>query len=249
MMKKLFIYGIVFAICLAAGCKKDNKAIKTYLLKQQITDDRVDGVPLDTVNYSYDDSNRPISISDFSGQSKVRFDITYDNQNRVSTAKKFGSNGDLIIEYDFFYTGGNAGYYFYGPSHAADTASFVFNDKHQVSEIDSKHSGRTTFKYDTRGNVATTQDYDANGSYNFSDENDYTYDSMKNPFSQMLPVNNLFFQYILFIDNPSTLVNNVASKNGERFIYTYNADGFPVNADITTYANNHIKINYSYIVK
>jgi hypothetical protein len=248
-MKKLLTYGFVLAMCVSAGCKKDNKTLKTYLLKQLITDDHVSGIPLDTANFTYDDQNRPVSISDFGGQNKVTFTITYDSQNRPGTAKKTNSSGGLIIEYDFFYKTDTTGYYFYGPVHVADTGYFVFNGKHQVSSIESKHSGRTTFGYDARGNVATTQDYGADGSVNFIDENDYSYDNMKNPFSQISPANNLFIQYILFINNPSTLINNVANKNGEAYNYIYNADGYPVSLVITLYNRNEVKKYYSYIVK
>lgn len=249
-MKKLMIFGAALALCLAAACKKDNKkTTKTYLVKQQIIDNQVNGIPPDTANYTYDDQNRPTSISDFSGKNKVTFNLTYDSQNRVSTAKKFNYTGGMIIEYDFFYDGSNAGYYFYGPSHVADTAAFVFNDKHQVTEIDSRHSGKTSFTYDSKGNLGTTQGYNSDGSYNFSDENAYSYDSMKNPFSQMSPAGNLFIQYILFIGDPSTLINNVASKNGQPFDYTYNPDGYPLSAVITWYDYTQTKMYYSYIIK
>ena len=249
-MKKLMIFGTALLLCLVAACKKDNKKIKkTYLVYQQITDKSSYGGPIDTATYSYDDQYRPVSISDFSGASKVTFKVTYDSRNRVATAKKYNAGGGLIIEYDFFYNGNDVGYYFYGPVHIADTAAFVFNDKHQVTEIDSRHSGKTSFTYDSNGNVGTTQGYNADGSYNFADENAFAYDSMKNPFSQMSPANNLFVQYILFIDSPSTLVNNVASWNGEPYKYAYNPDGYPVSAVWTLYNRNQVKLYFSYIVK
>jgi len=244
------IFGTALVLCLVAACKKDNKrSTKTYLVYQQITDTRGNGGGLDTATYTYDEQDRPVSITDFNGQGKVTFKVTYDSQNRVSTAKKYNSSGGLIIEYDFFYNGSDAGYYFYGPVHAADTAAFVFNDKHQVTEIDSRHSGKTAFTYDSNGNVGTTQGYNPDGTYNFGDESAFAYDDRKNPFSKMAPANNLFVQYILFIDSPSTLINNVASWNGEPYTYTYNTDGYPVSAVWTLYNNNKVKIYYSYIVK
>jgi hypothetical protein len=248
-MKKLLLYGCLFAICVGAGCKKGNKTLKTYLLKQQITDNTGAGGSIDTANYAYDDQDRPVNVSDFSGQGKVTFTLTYDSQNRVSTAKKTGSNGNLIIEYDFFYQGDAAGYYLYGSTHVADTANFVFNEKHQVIDITTKHSGHTTFAYDTRGNVASTQIYATDGLNQLTNEDDYAYDTKKNPFSQMTPASNLFIQYILFINNPSTLINNVASKNGEPYLYTYNTDGYPLSVVITLYNHNLVKEYYSYIVK
>jgi YD repeat-containing protein len=242
------LYGYLFAICIAAGCKKDNKVHKTYLLQQQITDDRVEGIPMDTASYLYDDNNRVTTITDGSPPHRVTFTVTYDDQGRAKTAKKFNSTGGLIIEYDFFYEGSAAGYYLYGPSHIADTANFVFNDKHQVTEINTKHSGRTTFAYDARGNVGSTQIYGSDGLNNLTNEDDYAYDTMKNPFSKV-PPGNLFLEYIVFINNPSTLINNVASKNGEPFSYTYNSDGYPVSVIITLYNHDLVKVYYNYITK
>jgi YD repeat-containing protein len=248
-MKKLIIYGVACALCLTAGCKKDNqKVTKTYLLKQQVTDDSANGIPPDTANYAYDDHNRVTTLTDGSGPNKITFAVTYDAQGRVNTAKKMNYLGSLIIEYDFFYGGDNTGYYFFGPSHVADTAVFVFDGKHQVSEIDTKHSGRTTFDYDTRGNVASTQEYGTDGVNDIVNQDDYAYDTMKNPFSQ-LPSGNLFLEYIVFIDNPSTLINNVANKNGEPFSYTYNPAGFPLSAVITLYNQSKVKVYYNYITK
>ena len=71
---------------------------------------------------------------------------------------------------------------------------------------------------------------------------------MKNPFSRV-PSGNLFLQYIVFINNPSTLINNVANKDGEPFSYTYNSDGYPVSVIITLYNHDQVKVYYSYIVK
>jgi YD repeat-containing protein len=247
-MKKLLLYGCLFAMCIAAGCIKGDKTIKTYLLKQQITDDRSEGIPIDTANYSYDDNNRVTTITDGNGANKITFTVTYDDQGRVNTAKRFNYTGGLTIEYDFFYQGNAAGYYLYGPSHPADTANFIFNDKHQVIEIDTKHSGRTTFVYDSRGNVGTTQLYGADNLNKIENEDSYAYDSMKNPFSQT-PAGNLFLEYIVLIDNPSTLINNIANKNGDSFQYSYNPDGFPVSLVITLLDLKQIKVYYSYTVK
>jgi YD repeat-containing protein len=247
-MKKLIIYGVALAMCLAAGCKKDNKNTKAYLLKQQITDETDEGIPLDTANYDYDANNRVTTIIDGSGQNKITFAVTYDGQGRVNTAKKFNSVGTLIIEYDFFYRTDSAGYYLSGPAHAADTAYFLFNNKHQVSEIDTRNSGHTTFIYDSRGNVGMTQLYGSDGVNNLVNEDSYVYDSMKNPFSQM-PPGNLFLEYIVMIDNPSTLINNVAGKDGDSFQYTYNADGFPESSLITLLDGDRVRVYYSYVIK
>lgn len=247
-MKKLLLYVCLFAMCIGPGCKKDKRSLKTYLLKQQITDDRADGIPVDTANYTYDDNDRVTTITDGNGSNKITFMVTYDDHGRVNTAKKFNSTGGLIIEYDFFYQGSDAGYYFYGPSHIADTANFTFNDKHQVTEISTKHSGRTTFNYDGRGNIGSTQIYRADNINNITNEDDYAYDTMKNPFSHV-PSGNLFLEYIVFINNPSTLINNIATKNGEPFSYTYNADGYPVSVLITLYNHNQVKVYYNYITR
>ena len=244
------IFGTALALCLVAACKKDNKKPgNTYLLQQQITDDTAEGIPLDTADYSYDDHNRVTTITDGSGQNKITFRVTYDGQSRVSTAKRFNYKGDLVIEYDFFYGGATGtGYYLSSPTHVADTASFVFNDNNEVAEIDTKHSGRTTFTYDSKGNVGSTQLYGADNLNKLVNEDAYAYDNMKNPFSQ-LPSGNLFLEYIVLIHNPSTLINNVANKDGDPFAYTYNSAGFPLTAVITLANQQHIKVYYSYIVK
>lgn len=246
-MKKLLIYGCVLAMCAAAACKKDKQNASVYLLKQQITDDSADGLPLDTANYTYDSQNRVTTITDGTSPSKITITITYDSQNRVVAGKKYDNNGNLFIEYDFFYRGDTTGYIFHGGS-LADTAYVTFNSKHQVTQITSGHSGYDIFTYDTRGNVASSQSYNNDGSFNINDQGDYSYDNMKNPFSETLP-NNLFLMYVIFIDNPSTLINNVVNKNGEPYTYTYNKDGFPINAVITTYNRTSIKLYYSYTVK
>ncbi|MBS1529051.1 MAG: hypothetical protein JSU01_01985, partial [Bacteroidetes bacterium] len=188
------------------------------------------------------------TVTDGSGANKTTFTVTYDDQGRASTAKRFNHSGGLIIEYDFFYGADATGYYLSGPSHVADTASITFNGNHQVSEIATKHSGRTTFTYDSRGNVGTTQLYDADNLNKLVNEDAYAYDSEKNPFSQT-PSGNLFLEYIVLINNPSTLINNVATKDGETYVYNYNSDGFPVNAVITLLTEKQVKKYYSYYVK
>src|SRR5579863_1222903 len=210
-MKKLLVCGYVLAICVAAGCKKDYQNSKIYLLKQQITDDREDGLPLDTATYNYDDHYRVITITDGTAPNRITFTLDYDSQNRVTSGKRYGNNGNLQIQYDFFYRGDTTGYIFHGGS-LADTAYFTFNSQSQVTQITSKHSGYETFEYDTRGNVSATQGYKNDGSFNLNDQGGYTYDNMKNPFSQTAH-KNLFLEYIVFVDNPSTLINNIADKN------------------------------------
>jgi len=251
-MKKLILCSIALALCIAAGCKKDNKkttaTAKTYLLKQQVTDDRAEGIPLDTANYQYDDQNRVTTITDGSGNNKISFTITYDGQGRVATAKKLNYSNALIIQYDFVYDGSNVSYYLHGPTGAADTATFSFNGQQQVTEIRTKHSGRTTFTYDSRGNVGTTQLYTADDLNKIENEDAYGYDSEKNPFSQV-PAGNLFLEYIVLINNPSTLINNIATKDADAFSYTYNADHYPVSAVITLLDLKKIYVYYSYTVK
>ena len=228
------------------GCKKDYMDTKIYLLSQQITDDRADNYPIDTTTYTYDEHDRIIGIVDGSGSHKISFGIEYDNQNRVTTARKFDSNGALFIEFDFFYKPDTSGYYFYGPTHAADTAYFNFNDRHQVIKIMTKHSGYQTFTYDGRGNVATTQAFAQDGSSGLFDQISFAYDTQKNPFSESSS-NNLFFMYIAHRD-PSTLINNVLVKDADTYTYTYNKDGFPTSATINT-GKHIIPVYFNYIIK
>jgi hypothetical protein len=246
-MKKFLIYGFVLAISVTAGCKKDKQNNQTYLLSRQITDDSADGLPIDTASYTYDSNNRVTTIVDGTTPNKQTITITYDSQSRVLTGKKFDNNGNLFIEYDFFYRGDTSGYIFHGGT-LADTAYFTFNNKHQVTQITSGHSGYNTFSYDSRGNVSASQSYANDGSFNLTGQGAYSYDDMKNPFSETAP-NNLFLMYVVFIDDPSTLINNVVNKNGEPYAIVYNSAGFPTSAVVTTYNSTAIKLYYNYIVK
>jgi hypothetical protein len=217
------------------------------LLSSQVTDDSADNVPLDTALYTYDEHNRLKTASDGIGPARVTFTMAYDDQGRMTTAKKFSSKGNLIIEFDFFYRGDTTGYYFYGPTHPADMAYFTFNTKHQLTLIQTKHSGSQVYAYDSGGNVSTTQFFNADGSVNISGQASFEYDKQKNPQSQMAP-NNYFFMYIVMLYNPSTLVNNMVFKNGDTYTYNYNNAGFPTKATIKTFHAN-VYVYYNYIVK
>ncbi|HVV55914.1 MAG TPA: hypothetical protein VHC47_11335 [Mucilaginibacter sp.] len=247
-IKKLIIPFIAVIVCLAAaGCKKDSQNTKVYLLKQQVTDDREDGIPIDTTTYSYDEKDRITGITDGSGTGRITMSIVYDSQNRISVARKYNSTGGLIIEFDFFYDGGDAGYYFFGPTHIADTASLTFNNARQVTEISTKHSGSQVFTYDSKGNIATSQAISSSGSSHLNDQISFSYDAGKNPLSQAAP-NNYFVMYIINTTNPSTFINNVLIKNADKYTYTYNKDGFPVSLTIKTYLSK-IYVYYTYIQK
>lgn len=249
-MKKLFIYSFAIITCFIMGCKKDQQNNKIYLLKQQVTDYQIIGGPLDTTVYTYDGQNRITSINDGTPPYRtLSVSLTYDNNNRISIARKYNNNGGLIVEFDFFYTPGGSGYSFYGPTHIPDTAFFTFNDKKQVIKIQSKHSGTQIFTYDNKGNISTSEGFAADGSTNLRDKVTYSYDDKKNPFSQT-PPNNYFFMFIAFIDNKdvSSLVNNVIVRNADIYTYTYNSLGFPIKG-LATSATTSIPIYYNYIVK
>jgi hypothetical protein len=245
-VKKVLHYSFVLAICLFAGCKKESQKSKTYLLTREITDNREGGGRLDTTNFSYDDHNRIITISDGVGSGKANYTIAYDDQNRVTTAKKLDKNYNLIVQYDFFY-GDAVGYYFYGPTHVRDTATLVFNSKHEVIRLDTKHSGYETYDYDNLGNIVLAQPYDNKGNNNLSDDDEYQYDNKKNPLSQT-PAANYYLMFVYYIYTPTTLLNNVNDQNGYKYTYTYNADGFPTSASIN-YFYYKTYITYQYQVK
>lgn len=250
MMKKGLLYAFVLMICVVAGCKKDGQKSKIYLVKQQITDASAEGLPLDTANYTYDDQNRIIKITDGTHPNMVTFTIAYDSENRVTTASKYADNGNQIIEFDFFYNTGSSGYIFHGSS-LADTAYFTFNSKKQVSVINTKHSGSQQFTYDGGGNVATTTAVNVDGSIDLGDETSFAYDNQKNPFSD-IPANNYFFMYIVKIGNPSTLINNVVVRDADRYTYKYNSAGFPTSGSIATLTATSavtLYVYYNYIVK
>src|SRR6185312_16145334 len=176
---------------------------------------------------------------------KTRYTAAFDDQNRVTTAKKLNNSGNLITQYDFFYNGDAIGYYYYGPNHnPADTATLLFNSNHQVIRIDTKHSGYETYDYDNLGNIILAQPYNKQGVNNFSDDVAYQYDNKKNALSQTLP-GNYYLMFIYYIYNPTTLVNNVSDKNGYKYTYSYNTDGFPISAYID-YFYSKTYITYQY---
>lgn len=248
-MRKMLLCCLVPAIVALTGCKKNSQSGPVYLLQQQITDDRADGYPLDTANYSYDYKNRIAEITDGTGTDKIKYVIDYDNKDRVTSARKYNSTGGLIITFDFFYNNSVTGYYFYGPgdNHLADTAYFTFNGNHQLTKITTKHSGAQAFTYDGMGNVATTQAVKNDGSSDFGSQTSFTYDDKKNPWSQSYP-NNYFYMYVVRIGNPSTLLHNVTVRNSDRFTYTYNDNGYPTGVIIYT-ALTKVFIDYKYITK
>lgn len=245
-MRKVLIFGFVLILCAAMGCKKEKQA-KIYLLAQQVVDDRAEGNPVDTTKYTYDGSNRIIAISDGSHPNQTSYTISYDEAGRVNVAKKFSNSGALIIEFDFYYTPQATGYYFHNASTSlSDTAVFVFNAQKQLTTIQTGHSGKQEFTYDSKGNIATSDAFGADGTNNLFDNISYAYDNRKNPFSQTAP-NNYFFMYVAYTD-PSTQINNIQVRDGSVYTYTYNADGFPVKAIVNTGTAN-ITITYNYILK
>ncbi len=230
----------------AAGCKKDAKNNRVYLLKQQIIDYRPANNQVDTISYTYDDHNRMTMITEPTGQSKGNYSITYGENDRVDIARKLSNNGELLVEYDFFYTPDAKGYYFHSSTHPLDTAVFSFNDKNQITRVQSRRAGYSSFTYDSRGNIATSVSVGRNGSVNLFDNITYTYDTQKNPFSQM-PPGNYFFMYIANND-VSTLTNNIQFKNADTYTYTYNSDGYPVKG-IINIGSALIPVYFNYIVK
>lgn len=246
MQNKRWIISVVAAITFlaASGCKKDYQNTKVYLLTRQITDTREGGGVLDTIFFSYDDHDRITQVIEGLAPHKTIYTAVFDDKNRVITARKLDNNGNLIVEYDFFYNTDTVGYYYYGPTHAADTAYLSFNSQHQVTKINTRHSGSETYDYDNRGNIILTRSYDNKGGNDLSDDNAYQYDIMKNPLAET-PRGNYFLMYVVFIYDPTTLINNVANKNGYDYTYSYNVAGFPTNASINYfYYKTYIKYEY-----
>ncbi len=103
-MKKLLLYVFGLIICLAAACKKDSQNKKVYLLSQEIVDDRADGAPLDTTNYSYDDQNHLTLITTGTAGNRISFTMSYNAAGLVDIARKLNSDGSIDKEYHFFYT-------------------------------------------------------------------------------------------------------------------------------------------------
>src|SRR5258708_1559794 len=158
-MKKLLPYVFVLMICLAAGCKKDNQnKKKVYLLSQEIVDDRADGVPIDTTNYTYDDQNHLTLITTGAASNRISYTMSYNAAGLVDIARKLNSDGSIAKEYRFFYTP-SIGYVINIQSKKPDTASITFNTNNQVTQIKTLRSGYSTFAYDTRGNISTLTNY------------------------------------------------------------------------------------------
>lgn len=245
-MKKFLVYFCGLMLCMAVGCKKDSNSNKILLLKNRVTDDRVEGHPLDTTTYEYDDQNRITAITDGPPSLRTSFSITYNSDGSVNIARKYNKSGALIIEFDFYYTPGATGYYFHGGGNLGDTAIFTFNDKKQLTKIQNGHSGSQLFTYDSRGNVVTSDAFGADGSNNLFDNITYAYDNARNPFSQTAP-NNYFFMFVAYTD-PSTLINNVQVRDGDTYTYTYNNEGFPIKAIVST-GTAQIPIYYNYMLK
>ncbi len=245
-MRKFVICGLGLMLCLAMGCKKDKQA-NVYLLTQKIVDDRAERHPVDTTRYTYDSNNRIVAISDGSHPNQTNYTISYDDAGRVNVAKKLSNSGALIIEFDFYYTPQATGYYFHNATTSlSDTAVFAFNAQKQLTTIQTAHSGRQEFTYDSKGNIATSDAFGADGSNNLFDNISYAYDNHKNPFSQT-GSNNYFFMYVAFTD-PSTHINNIQVRDGSIYAYTYNADGFPLKAIVST-GTASITITYNYTLK
>lgn len=245
-MKKILAYSLAMLLCLAAGCKKDHQNTAVYLLKKKIVDDRVEGKPMDTTTYSYDEQNRVTLIATGILNSRVNLVFQYDNDSRISIARKYSSSGALIIEFDFYYTPEASGYYFYGPTHQPDTATFIYDDKNRISQIQTLHSGSQEFTYDSKGNINSSEGFAVDGSNDLYDKISYAYDDKKNPFSQT-PPNNFYFMYVAFKD-PSTHINNVVVKNADIYNYTYNNAGFPLRAMVDN-GTAVFPIYYQYMVK
>ncbi|HTD99164.1 MAG TPA: hypothetical protein VK668_07735 [Mucilaginibacter sp.] len=245
-MKKVLVYSFVIAICFAFGCKKDHQDTAVYLLKQRIVDDRQEGAPIDTTTYTYDDQNKVTTIMTGLANNQVTLTFQYDSDNRISIAHKYSRTGTPIIEFDFFYTAEASGYRFFGPTHIADTATFIYNDKKQIIKIQTLHSGSQEFTYDGKGNITSSEGFAVDGSNGLFDKTSYAYDDKKNPFSATPPYN-YYFMYIGFKD-PSTHINNAVVKNADTYTYTYNSAGFPISASVNT-GTAIFPIYYNYIVK
>jgi hypothetical protein len=245
-MRKFLVYGAGLILCLALGCQKGERIQKTYLLRQQIIDYRPATHPVDTITYTYDDHNRITMVTEPTEQTKGNYSISYDANGNIDVARKLSTTGATIIEYDFYYTPTAIGYYFHSADHPLDTAVFIFNDKNQVIRLQTKRAGYSAYTYDSRGNIATVVGVAANGTNNLNDGVTYTYDTQKNPFSE-IPPGNYFFMYLA--DNDlSSLVNNIQFKNGDTYTYTYNSDGFPVKGNINI-GSAVFPVTFNYIVK
>jgi len=242
-MKKLLFALLGLMICLAFACKKGEPLKKVYLLSQQIIDDRVDGNPIDTTKFFYDDQDHLTLVKNGDGH---YFTITYGAAGLVNVAKTINPNGNVAKEFDFFYTP-TVGFITKIPTKEPDTAYLSFDDRHEVTEIRTLHAGYSAFTYDERGNVASLKNYKQDGSLNLLDQNFYTYDNMKSYFSAV-PPNNYFLMYLLYPD-ASTLINNVVTKNADVYTYTYNNAGYPVKAVAKVVGRALTPIYYNYILK
>ena len=245
-MKKVLLHALGIMICLFTACHKDRQLKKSYLLSQEIINDTADGAPLDTTNFIYDNENRLTIVKAGLASGKISFTMAYDAAGRVTVAKKLNSNGSLVKEYDYFYSP-NTGFILHVPGQVIDTVVFTFNGQKQITRAQTLHKGYQLFTYDSRGNISSLKSYYADGSNDVADENYYGYDTKNSYFSQVAP-NNLFLMYSLYSD-ASTLINNVITKNADKYSYTYNNEGFPTEAMAQVVGHSLTPIYYNYIVK
>jgi hypothetical protein len=241
---KTLITTLILIALFTAGCKKGSSskgssATKTYLLSK-VTYTAVVGGFTNAEEYTYDSQNR---VTVFNEGNNV-FKYAYDSNNNLTTVLTYNSAGSLTATDNYTYAGNVVtANTFYGDGSVNGSYTFTLNAQQEPTNL-SIAFGNIQYQYDGNGNATS---YSATGALTQSDS--YTYDTKKNPLS-MIGAKNLHLIY-LAQGTPITTVNNVLVDEGypRNYAYTYNSDGFPVSAVLSTNSGPGSNITYEYIIK
>jgi hypothetical protein len=245
-MKTKYQIALYAALCITLACKKSNNEApvtkpKLKYLTQIIA---VQGGTNYFTNYAFDDNKRPSTIK----------------KGNITTA--FYYNGDILTSYEIIAAGNgdhisrdvNELNYTEGQLQTISTKSYV--DGNLVKEISTgyvyngnklteKHVNGTVtyFSYDTGNNLIKTE---SSGQII-----NYTYDKMKNKFSNLNPaLKNIGLQINqtdFFSPNNVVTVNNSAGNDTGTFTYNYDSDGYPTGATLEYSKNTNSNSKFTYV--
>jgi hypothetical protein len=233
-MKTLSVL-LVTAILLT-GCSKKNAenvtpAPKTYLVNT------ITHAPFGWVDqFYYDAKNR---VTELHSQSSLRdYKYTYDNNNNLLTVQTYQinnlSSNNLLSTDSYTYNGNTVTVNTLNvPAQISGSYTLTLNAQGLVQN---ESPDNLQYNYDSMGNLLSDN----------APTDSYTYDNKKHPLS-MIAAKNLHLMYKAF-GTPETFVNNVVTDSDfGNTTYTYNSDGFPINASVGGISPE--TLTYDYIIK